>query len=275
MKYMRGFLMAWGGFCRIPCPYRKWNEEDRYAMLNMFPFVGLFLGILTCIAWWLLDLAGTGGFFAGGILTALYFWMTGFIHLDGFMDCSDAVLSRRPLAERQRILKDSHVGAFAVISLAFMLILFTASMSVIAEEFTISKAAVLCVIFTVSRELSAYNVINRKPMTTSQYGDLSSHSSNEQGFPGIIAVTAAGLLLLILFGSGLIGAAGADGSRSTFSVMSFVIYVWVILIQAAIETMIGRSMRQQLGGMNGDISGYMIVSGEMTGVILLALAAGF
>ena len=36
MKYIRGFLMAWGCFCRIPCPYRKWNEDDRYAMLNMF-----------------------------------------------------------------------------------------------------------------------------------------------------------------------------------------------------------------------------------------------
>ena len=44
MKYIRGFLMAWGCFCRIPCPYRKWNEDDRYAMLNMFPFVGLLLG---------------------------------------------------------------------------------------------------------------------------------------------------------------------------------------------------------------------------------------
>ena len=35
--------------------YRKWNEDDRYAMLNMFPFVGLLLGILTCIAWYMLD----------------------------------------------------------------------------------------------------------------------------------------------------------------------------------------------------------------------------
>lgn len=271
MKYIRGFLMAWGCFCRIPCPYRKWNEDDRYAMLNMFPFVGLLLGILTCIAWYLLDLLGTGGLLSGGILTALYFWMTGFIHLDGFMDCSDAVLSRRPLAERQRILKDSHVGAFAVISLAFMLILFTVSMTVIAEEFSLRKAVVLCVIFMVSREMSAYSVINRKPMTTSQYGDLSSHSCNERGLLGIAAVTAAGLIMIVLSGSGL--AAGA-GEQSMFSVSAFFINIWIVLIQAALMALIGQRMREQLGGMNGDISGYMIVSGELAGVVMMAVAAG-
>ena len=57
-----------------------------------------------------------------------------------------------------------------MISLAFMLILFTVSMTVITEEFSLRKAVVLCVIFMVSREMSAYSVINRKPMTTSQYG---------------------------------------------------------------------------------------------------------
>ena len=187
------------------------------------------------------------------------------------MDCSDAVLSRRPLAERQRILKDSHVGAFAVISLAFMLILFTVSMTVITEEFSLRKAAVLCVIFMVSREMSAYSVINRKPMTTSQYGDLSSHSCNERGLPGIAAVTAAGLIMIVLSGSGL--AAGA-GEQSMFSVSAFVINIWIVLIQAALMAVIGQRMREQLGGMNGDISGYMIVSGELAGVVMMAVAAG-
>ena len=26
MRYIKGFLMAWGCFCRIPCPYRGWEE---------------------------------------------------------------------------------------------------------------------------------------------------------------------------------------------------------------------------------------------------------
>ena len=117
MRYIKGFLMAWGCFCRIPCPYRGWEEDNRYAMLNMFPLIGTALGVLAGVIWWLLSLLGVSSLLTGALLTFSYFWMTGFIHLDGFMDCSDAVLSRRPLADRQRILKDSRVGAFAVISL--------------------------------------------------------------------------------------------------------------------------------------------------------------
>lgn len=48
-------------------------------------------------------------------------WLvTGFMHLDGYMDVCDAVLSRRDLATRQRILKDSHCGAFAVICMVLL-----------------------------------------------------------------------------------------------------------------------------------------------------------
>lgn len=56
-----------------------------------------------------------------GLLIAAAPWLTtGFLHLDGFMDVCDAVLSRRDLPRRQEILKDSHCGAFAVISMVLL-----------------------------------------------------------------------------------------------------------------------------------------------------------
>lgn len=258
--------MAWGCFCRIPCPYRKWDDDDRYAMLSMFPLVGLFLGVLTCIAWKLLVLLGTGDMLRGGLLTALYFWMTGYIHLDGFMDCSDALLSRRPMEEKQRILKDSRVGAFAVVSLVFMVLVFAAAMSQITETFSAAKAAVFCVIFMVSREMSAYDVINCRPMAASQYSNLSSHSANEKGLAGIVIVAAAAVLL---FAFAFISSAGQ------LTVMELFLYIWVVLIQAALCNVTGRKLRSELGGMSGDVSGYMTVTGELAGVVLMALVSGF
>ena len=50
----------------------------------------------------------------------------------------------------------------------------------------LAKAAMLCAVFTISRELSAYSIINRTPMQTSQYRGLSAHYYNEQGWPGVI-----------------------------------------------------------------------------------------
>ena len=287
MRYIKGFLMAWGCFCRIPCPYRGWEEDNRYAMLNMFPLIGTALGVLVSVVWWLLSLLSAGSLLTGALLTFCYFWMTGFIHLDGFMDCSDAVLSRRPLADRQRILKDSHIGAFAVMSLCFMLLLFFASMTTLAESFSLAKAAMLCAMFTISRELSAYSVINRKPMHTSQYRSLSSHYYNEQGWPGLVITIIVCLILAVLPGSGLVGgstaavvagstgaAAGVSGAAGGFSVLRLIVLLWILLAQASLESLIGRRMRKQLGGMSGDVSGYMIVTSELTGILLLALVGG-
>lgn len=287
MRYIKGFLMAWGCFCRIPCPYRGWEEDNRYAMLNMFPLIGTALGVLVSVVWWLLSLLSAGSLLTGALLTFCYFWMTGFIHLDGFMDCSDAVLSRRPLSDRKRILKDSHVGAFAVISLCFMLLVFFASMTTLAESFSLAKAAMLCAMFTISRELSAYSVINRKPMHTSQYRSLSSHYYNEQGWPGLVITIIVCLILAVLPGSGLVGgstaavvagstgaAAGVSGAAGGFSVLRLIVLLWILLAQASLESLIGRRMRKQLGGMSGDVSGYMIVTSELTGILLLALVGG-
>ncbi len=295
MTYIKGFLMAWGCFCRIPCSCRGWEEQSRYAMLNMFPLIGTVLGILVGAIWWILSMLGADSLLIGALLTFCYFWMTGFIHLDGFMDCSDAVLSRRPLADRQRILKDSHVGAFAVISLCFMLLVFFASMTALAENFSLAKAAMLCAVFTISREISAYNVINRIPMQTSQYRGLSSHYYNEQGWPGLGITIAVCLILAVLPGSGLVGgstavsALGAAGGAGVgyatdaeamsgaiggFSLLRLILLLWVLLAQAALENIIGGYIRKQLGGMSGDVSGYMIVTGELIGILLLALVGG-
>lgn len=69
------------------------------------------------------------------VLAALPFLLTGFLHLDGFMDCCDAILSRRDLPTRQKILKDSHVGSFAVVCTIFlMLAAFAAFLDFDAKE---------------------------------------------------------------------------------------------------------------------------------------------
>ena len=54
------------------------------------------------------------------VMTVYPFLISGCIHLDGFMDVNDAVMSRRPLEDRQRILKDSHVGSCAVICVSLI-----------------------------------------------------------------------------------------------------------------------------------------------------------
>ena len=259
-KYIRGFLMAWGNFSAVPCPYHKWHEESRKAMLAMLPLVGLMLAVIVCVAWWLLDLIGAPAILTGAVLTALYFIANGFIHLDGFMDCSDAILSRRPeLEERQRILKASDVGAFAVISVMLMAIIFASSMMTLAGEFSLQRASMLVVILIISRAFGADAVLRKSPMKTSQYVDLDK-KAREQGALSLALV----LPLLAIY---------HISSQLSVGVIFSICHIAVVCIVSLAAGGAGAYARKQLGGMNGDIAGYMIVMSETIGILAAAILA--
>ena len=87
-------------------------------MLVCLPLVGLLVGGIWAGAWLLLR--GAPGPVRAAVCAAAPWLVTGFMHLDGYMDVCDAVLSRRDLPTRRRILKDSHCGAFAVICMVLL-----------------------------------------------------------------------------------------------------------------------------------------------------------
>ena len=281
-KYIRGFLMAWGNFSAIPCPYHKWHDESRKAMLCMLPVVGIMLSVIVCIAWWALDLIGVPAILTGAVLTALYFIANGFIHLDGFMDCSDAILSRRPeLEERQRILKASDVGAFAVISVMLMSIIFAASMMTLAEDFSLEKASILLITMMISRAMAADYVGKKPAMKTSQYADLGgSKCDNEADANSVsekigsekkLSSWEQGVLTLMIVIPVLAVPRLVIGGGEGFPYLGVFSIVALIVLVAAMVA--GRYAIKQLGGMNGDIAGYMVVMSETIGVLTAAVLA--
>ena len=107
MKVIRAFFMCLGMFSALPCPWRPWDEDARGLMTACLPLVGAMIGGL----WYALSLLGRAllpDALTAALIAALPFLLTGFMHLDGFMDTSDAILSWRPLEQRQTILKDVH-----------------------------------------------------------------------------------------------------------------------------------------------------------------------
>ena len=205
------FFMAWGMFCAIPCPYQRWDERLRPLMLVCFPLLGVLLGGIWSSAAWLIARWGGLGLFGPALLAALPCLLTGFLHLDGFMDCCDAILSRRPLEERQQILKDSHVGAFAVICVDLLLLLSVALFAT-AEWSKVWRP--LLFLPAAARGPAALAVLSLSPMGGSSY------SGGFQAQVGRIhRLTAAALTVIFpvlsaaLFGiPGLCAAAAACGS---------------------------------------------------------------
>lgn len=255
------FFMAWGNFLSLPCPARLWQDDLRYRMLAMLPAVGLVAGLLelglaALITWLRVP-------FAVGALLLLFLlhYVSGFMHLDGFMDVSDAVLSRRDLETRQRILKDSRVGAFAVIAVIFLLLAgYAALFTVTAATFTISGYLPLVVIPIVSRAVSGACVLGFKPLATSQYaaGSEAAHGKEYLVLAGqtILYLVLAAVAAFYWDGFGLGGVLATLGPALATGVA------------AILACLYGR---KQLAGMNGDIAGFAICWGELAGLLYMAL----
>lgn len=118
-----GFLLAIQFLTTVP--YRKsipWTNQTAKWSVRSFPFIGLIAGILLVLQ--VLLLMEYTPFSALSIsLWILFFGVlfTGGLHLDGWMDMSDAVFSYRDKERKLEIMSDSRVGAFGVISVLFLL----------------------------------------------------------------------------------------------------------------------------------------------------------
>ncbi len=154
MSVLRSFIVAFSMYSRIPMPRVAWTRESMRYSLCFFPFVGAVIGILEVLLYRLLGWAGFGGILTAALLTALPVFVTGGIHLDGFLDTVDALSSHRTRERRLEILKDPHVGAFAVIyACAYFLVTF----GLFTE---LSQEGLFCVAagFFYSRALSGLSV---------------------------------------------------------------------------------------------------------------------
>ena len=105
-QYLTSFFMAWGNFCALPCPCKRWDTNATPLMLGFLPSVGVIIGAIWAILYFAAVYFGLPYLVVAFLVTFLPFALCGFLHMDGFMDCCDAILSRRDLETRQKILKD-------------------------------------------------------------------------------------------------------------------------------------------------------------------------
>lgn len=248
-KLLRAFCMSFSMFCAIPTPFAHvWEDSVRSLMLVVFPFVGTVIGAIWAGAGVLMRYFGCPHLFAAAILTLLPYWLSGGIHLDGFMDCCDAVFSRRPLEKKREILKDSHVGSFAVISLSMLLLIgFAAFASFDGSE----NLWILVLVATASRACSAIGVSTLRPMGHSEYA-----GSFQKGISKGNIITLA-LVLAFCFAIGwfAFGICGVVTVLATaLGYVAFTAYTF-----------------RELDGFSGDVTGLGTTMAELCGVISMML----
>lgn len=233
--------MCFSMFCSLPSPFHKWEEEARPQILLFLPLVGLWIGLLWMGLAYVLSYLKIPALVSGAFLCSYPFVITGFIHLDGFLDVTDAVKSWRDLTERRRILKDPHTGSFATIACGLLMMIQFSFLATGVRDFRI-----FIFLPVISRCLSSLAVTILKPMETSEYAG---------SFRNGIRKSHVVLLLLQLF--------------VTLAVATAVLGMRGLLVCICVMIGYGLSLRRackSLEGMSGDVSGYALTIGELCGI---------
>lgn len=124
MVWFKALGVAFAMYSKIPMPRLAFEAPERERALVFFPLVGLIQGILELLLLYLMTtVLGLPQLLAAVLWLAAHHFYSGLIHLDGYLDVSDAVASYREREERLRIMQDPHVGAFAVLHAVFYLLL--------------------------------------------------------------------------------------------------------------------------------------------------------
>ena len=244
--------MSLGMFSAIPLPFQIWDEKRTSIMIASFPLVGVIIGAL----WWLASIPlfalDMPLMLTGAVLTLTPFFIAGFIHLDGYMDTSDALLSRRPLEEKMRILKDPNVGAFAVVMLGILFILQFAAVYAIAEGR--EYFALIIAVMVVSRCSSAFCIFVLPHMPGSNYAPLLAQGISKAHKIFVVMLMVAAFAFSFIYAG----------------------HVGIIVLAAAV---IGYSLSilkayRGLKGISGDLLGFALVISELCGLIALAAIQG-
>ena len=118
MIFLETISVAFAMFSALPVPQFEWNKENMRYTLLAFPLIGAVIAV--CCGLWHL-VCGALVFPAilqGAGLCLIPVLITGGIHLDGYADTWDARASHGTEEQKQAILKDPHIGTFAVLHIA-------------------------------------------------------------------------------------------------------------------------------------------------------------
>lgn len=233
-------------FTRIPVPWLKPSDTAWKKSVNWYPAVGIVIGLALCgVHQAALTLFSP--LLAAVLTLAAWVYITGGLHLDGWMDLADGLGSSRPREQVLAIMKDSRVGAMGALAAILLLLLKTAALAELAR---FHWALLLLAPFAARTHVLLS--IRLWPYLSAEKGigkGISEGLSPVFIWAGYVLLLAEGWLL-----------GGWAGVAAVFVSMLFALWF-------------SRAVASKLGGLTGDCYGAVIESSEA--VVLLVLAGSW
>ncbi len=240
---MNALFHAIAFLTRLPVPRLSNSSRDWQNSVAFYPLVGGLLGMLLWLA------ALLAGKLLPPLLTAvltLVFWvyLTGGLHLDGWMDVADGLGSNRSRERMLEIMKDSRVGAMGVIA-AILLVM----IKVAAIYELVATPLWLIVPPLVARLLLPWVIWQFPYLSANGLGNGLRTGLN---YAKLVSGLLLGLLVLFLL----------------FHIAGIV----AALAAGVIAWLYARHLIKQLGGLNGDCYGAIVELTEAVALLLILFA---
>lgn len=236
-------------YSKIPMPKSQWTRENMRYVMCFFPLIGVVIGALTWL-WgvWGMKLEVERSFYAV-VLLLIPVAVTGGIHLDGLLDTSDALHSYQPRERKLEILKDSHAGAFAIITACVYFLFYLG----IYHEISLNGLPVVCLGFVLSRALGGFSIASFPMAKDTGLAATFSDSAQKQCVRVVCIIYACGAGVLMLVYHPLIG-----GCALLAAALEYLYYHWISM--------------KEFGGITGDLAGFHMQLCEL--VIALGAVVG-
>lgn len=232
---------------RLPCPTNsQWSENELAASTPYFPAVGIVIGAIASVAWFI-GYTGWGPGLAAVFAVAAAILTTGAFHEDGLADSADGIGGAFEIEKKLAIMRDSRIGTYGS---AALILVIAAKILVLATVEPTAVVGMLITAHVVARWTSLpliYNNIYVREQCT--------------GKPFAATVTMQRLLAATAF--------------TLVCVLVCVQFKLLIVVPVVVLALLGSQwyLRRKLGGITGDVLGAVNSLSEL--IVYLALSAHF
>ena len=218
------------------------KEKDFSASLLYFPVVGLLIGLLLSLS--AFAFSPLSALVRGAMVLIVSIFITGGIHLDGFVDACDGLYGNRSREKILEIMRDSRIGAMGAIGVASLLLLKFSLIASLPESFLWKALIIMPVFSRLSQSFSCHAVCYVRQEGRAKY--FMEHPRKRDLLGGCIFTLGVSLLLMPLKGPILL-------FLSLIPVSLFLYYI-----------------KKKIGGMTGDTIGAVNEIAEV-GVLFFSL----
>ena len=249
IKLVKSIAVAFSIYSRIPMPSFDWDSDDMKYQLIFFPWVGGVIGLAVWLWTYVCEYQQINKLTWGLIMLAIPLIITGGLHIDGFMDTSDARHSYQPKERKLEILKDPHIGAFSVICLLIYVLIYLAALLLVDAK---AAYALIACFFFASRALSGIAIKTFKQAKSE--GMVKTTADNSEG-KIVVPVLIIELIMCLTF----------------MAVISIRGLLAILVVESAVFIYYKKMSYKEFGGVTGDLAGYYVSIAELTCVLTMAI----